>query len=500
MPINVTIFERNSYIGGRSTTVSAYNDPTLDVELGASIFVKVNHILVDAAEELGLITASARRASASVSGPTLGIWDGERFRLTQNSGLLGWFDYAKLFWKYGTAPVKTLNLMKSTVGKFLRMYDAPIFPFASLTQATIDVDLLHTTASTGEGLLAENGITGAFGREVVQASTRVNYAQNMAHIHGLEAMVCMATEGAMAVEHGNWQIFDRMVSASRATVEIGTEVREIARNAEGSYELKITSSEGAVTTHADGFDAVVLAAPYQFTGIAPLAFLPDGQIIDEIPYVTLHVTLFTSPHLLSPIFFNLPASSAVPRVVLTTLPDWEKAPSGPKSAGSPDFFSISLLETLKSPLTGGDEYLYKIFSPKPPNATFLAPLLGVPDVPPDVVDCAIADDNGSDGHATAHFTNATVTKGHISWMYRKRWHSYPYEYPRVTFEEIELAENFFYTAGMDSFISTMETNALMGKNVAALLVEKWKGKRYSGQTTDHKNGQQGADVHGKNDL
>lgn len=413
----------------------------------------------------------------SIPGPTLGVWDGERFRLTQTSGVLGWFDYMKLFWKYGTAPVKTLNLMKATVGKFLRMYDAPIFPFASLTQATIDVDLLQTTTSTGDVLLAQNGITGSFGHEVVQASTRVNYAQNMAHIHGLEAMVCMASEGAMQIEHGNWQIFDRMVSASRAAVEIGTEVREVARSADGSYQLKFAPSENAEATRNDEFDAVVLAAPYQFTRIAPLSFLPDGQGIDEVPYVTLHVTLFTSPHLLSPIFFNLPASSAVPHVVLTTLPDEERSPSGPESAGSPGFFSISLLDTLKSPLTGEDEYLYKIFSPTPPNSTFLALLLGVPDVPLEVVNCAIEDDNGPSGHAAAHFTNATMAKGNISWMYRKRWHSYPYEYPRVTFEEIELAEDFYYTGGMDSFISTMETNALMGKNVAALLVKQLKGSK-----------------------
>lgn len=51
------------------------------------------------------------------------------------------------------------------------------------------------------------------------------------------------------------------------------------------------------------------------------------------------------------------------------------------------------------------------------------------------------------------------------------WNSYPYEYPRVTFEDIELARGLYYTAGIESFISTMETSALMGKNVAQLLVE-----------------------------
>jgi prenylcysteine oxidase/farnesylcysteine lyase len=58
----------------------------------------------------------------------------------------------------------------------------------------------------------------------------------------------------------------------------------------------------------------------------------------------------------------------------------------------------------------------------------------------------------------------------ISWYYPYVWHSYPYEYPRVTFEEIELARGFYYTSGIESFISTMETSALMGMNVAQLIM------------------------------
>jgi prenylcysteine oxidase/farnesylcysteine lyase len=40
----------------------------------------------------------------------------------------------------------------------------------------------------------------------------------------------------------------------------------------------------------------------------------------------------------------------------------------------------------------------------------------------------------------------------------------------VTFEELELAPGFYYTSGIESFISTMETSALMGMNVAQLIV------------------------------
>jgi prenylcysteine oxidase/farnesylcysteine lyase len=43
----------------------------------------------------------------------------------------------------------------------------------------------------------------------------------------------------------------------------------------------------------------------------------------------------------------------------------------------------------------------------------------------------------------------------------------------VTFEELELARGFYYTSGIESFISTMETSALMGMNVAQLIVDDY---------------------------
>jgi len=44
----------------------------------------------------------------------------------------------------------------------------------------------------------------------------------------------------------------------------------------------------------------------------------------------------------------------------------------------------------------------------------------------------------------------------------------------VTFEDLELATGFYYTSGIESFISTMETSALMGMNVAQLIVDDFQ--------------------------
>ncbi|KAF2214386.1 hypothetical protein CERZMDRAFT_37282, partial [Cercospora zeae-maydis SCOH1-5] len=494
LPVNITIFESNTYIGGRSTTVAAYNLTTTeleslasphqyDTELGASIFVTVNHILVSAVSTFNLSTSDDTADNPKGHfGQELGIWDGNSFLLQLDTSYLnGYWSYAKLFYRYGLAPIRTYRVMKSVIAKFLNLYESPNFPFKSLTAAAQRVGLSAVTAATGEQYLRENGIAGGFAREIVQASTRVNYAQNLEYIHGLEAMVCMATEGAMQVQGGNWRIFDAMVEASEAYVRLGQRVSGVKELDDGTYQV---SSKAVIIEDAGeeqqqlqedqdagvAFDHVVVACPWQYANIDFSPSSSDFRTPDEIRYVQLHVTLFTSPHLLDPEFFNLPKDQAVPQAILTTLPDGEPAHTGPEGVGRPGFFSISLLRPLTNPKSGSEEYLYKIFSPARISDDYLAEILN------------IDDGNESDSSEAPRDSE----KESVTWIYRKTWNSYPYETPRVTFQDVELGRNVWYTGGMDNFISTMETNALMGKNVARLIVDAEEGglERGEGSTED----------------
>ncbi|KAL9609570.1 MAG: hypothetical protein Q9167_005663 [Letrouitia subvulpina] len=106
------------------------------------------------------------------------------------------------------------------------------------------------------------------------------------------------------------------------------------------------------------------------------------------------------------------------------------------------------------------EYLYKIFSPQPLNASFIASSF------------LELDDEESMGDSTK---GKAKTKA-ITWIYEKRWDSYPYLPPRVTFEGTRLdGKGLWYTSGVEGFISTMETSALMGANVGELVVRSWEG-------------------------
>jgi prenylcysteine oxidase/farnesylcysteine lyase len=131
--------------------------------------VSVNHILVNATDTFNLPRQDALdRAPEGHKGPGLGIWNGEEFVFTQNAEG-GWWDTARLFWRYGLSPVKALRAMRASVGRFLELYDTPIFPFKDLGEELLKLGLLNDTGVTGEQLLREKGVSDLFAQELVQA-------------------------------------------------------------------------------------------------------------------------------------------------------------------------------------------------------------------------------------------------------------------------------------------------------------------------------------------
>jgi len=105
----------------------------------------------------------------SVQGlPELGVWNGQEFVLITSSED-GWWDKAKILWRYGLAPIKTNSLMKSVVGKFLQLYEEPLFPWRSLSEVVDKVGLTQVTGVTGQQFLKDSGIGDKFAKEVIQA-------------------------------------------------------------------------------------------------------------------------------------------------------------------------------------------------------------------------------------------------------------------------------------------------------------------------------------------
>ncbi|KAI0907995.1 prenylcysteine oxidase [Ustulina deusta] len=461
--INVTVFEKTGHIGGRTLTVNVYDDPIEPIELGASIFVDVNYILSNATRDFGLTV----KDPGVEEGGLLGIWDGESFVYTQDSNSWDWVNLARLFWKYGTVPYYTHKLVQGTIATFLKLYEEPFFPFRSLSTRVFQLDLVKLTGVTGRQFLAANNLDGAFARDIVQASTRVNYASNLEFIHGLGAMVAMAPEGAKAIEGGNWQIFANMVRASGADIHLNSAVTNIALSPDQKYKITTAQESGDGASkesklHTVAFDDVIIATPFQFANISTNENLIQHPV-DSIPYVTLHVTLFASPYKFSPAFFKMPPAADIPVSVLTTLGADEKSYPGESGAGKAGFYSATLQRIVMNPRTHNPEYVYKIFSPEAVTPDFLSELLGV-----EIPESFTEDRDGDEDNAA---DDSVVSP--VSWFHATVFHPYPQKYPRVTFQDPILADGLYYTSGIESFISTMETSALMGMNVARLIIDDY---------------------------
>ena len=424
--------------------------------------MSANTHLVNASREFGLNVRSASHSRPRESEDTLGIWDGTRFVFILKDSY-GWWNIVRLLWRYGLAPIRTQNLMKRTVASFLKMYDEPNFPFRDIGTTAVELGLLDLTSSPGETYLEKNGISKDFAGEIIQASTRVNYGQNLGLIHGLESMVCMAAEGAMSVDGGNWRIFEGMVRAARASVRLNNAVTSIDRNPDGTLTLASVPADSDGDEEKAIFDEVVLAGPMQYSNIAFNISLERKP--EDIPFVKLHVTLFSSPHKISPKLFDLKDGSKVPETVLTTVPKGMDLGSNWDGVGPAGFWSISTLQTVSPPSSRSStntenenqkHYVYKIFSPHRLSASFITQLLGLNTTTPS--ESWISD----------------LPQNDISWYHEKTWNPYPFLYPRVTFDEPSLAPGIWYTGGIESFISTMETSALMGRNVASLMAKRWE--------------------------
>ncbi|KAK9328624.1 Prenylcysteine lyase-domain-containing protein [Lipomyces starkeyi] len=424
---DITVFERNCYIGGRSTTINVHDDPRWPVEVGASVFVKVNCNLAAAAREFGLKVQSynsgkVRRKDGLAIEDSFGIWDGRKLVFTASSES-SWQRTIKLLYQYGTAPIRARLLSKKTSASFLAFYSQDYFPFVNLTEISRSRDLTNITSATTFDYCTGHGLSARYVNDIVQAATIVNYAQYVKRIHALGGFVCLAVDEALEIEGGNWQIFEKMLQKSGATVRLGTAVSEIDTSTKRSGKWKINIAD---SDKVEEFDQVIIAAPYYQTGIGGVPLR-----IKDAPYMTLYVTLVTSTKRLSSTYFGLKPGVPVPTMILTTLPDDDQAGSNMR----PWFNSISVIRYIPD----REEYVYKIFSAS---------------------------------RITPEFLRLIFDKGaEFSWMYEKIWNAYPRLDPISNFSDWKVDNGgIWYLNGIEQFISTMETSSLAGANVAALIV------------------------------
>jgi prenylcysteine oxidase / farnesylcysteine lyase len=184
----------------------------------------------------------------------------------------------------------------------------------------------------------------------------------------------MAADHASAVKGGNWQIFEKFVNSSGATLKLNTtvslapasqgwlltiycQVKSIAQKSGAKWAVEITSGDSKEYNH------VIIAAPFHQTGITLHSSVLDAKKVAELippqPYVHLHVTLLSTiaPHP-NPQYFNLSEDGKPPTTILTTYDSVRT-----QGVRDPEFNSLSYHGVVREPEEGEDpEFLVKIFS------------------------------------------------------------------------------------------------------------------------------------------
>ncbi|KAG2129757.1 FAD/NAD(P)-binding domain-containing protein [Suillus clintonianus] len=427
--VEIDVYERSDYVGGRSTVVYPYNDTTLaPLELGASIFVDANKNLMRASKEFNLTLTTFEDDNSDT-----GIWDGQNFVLVIESGsyVKSWWATLKVLWRYGyTAPTRTKAIVQSMIDRFLGLYtpDSPRWDdISALSERLQSVSMTNQTASD---FLEGNGVAPLFARELVEAATRVNYGQNVDKIHALGGAISMAASGASGVAAGNFLLFEKFLENSTAKVFLNTNVKEIRRKS-GSSLWTVHTSAGSQT-----YKGVVLAAPFHQTDI----ILPSdlAELIPPQPYVPLHVTYLTtrSEHP-RPEYFGLASDAQVPATILSTY-------EGARAGGvEPEFNSISYhgkvrkMEGAEGDAVTDPEWTVKIFSKERVSDEWLEKVFG-----------------------------------NVGWVYRKLWQAYPVLLPTTEFPPVKLDQGFYYVNAFEPFISTMETETIASRNIVDLLLHE----------------------------
>jgi len=114
-----------------------------------------------------------------------------------------------------------LNILFSVsdlVDTFVKLYTPEFAHWDSLSSLVDALGFTEITSNTAAQWFDSLGIYGKFTREMIEAATRVNYAQDVTAIHGLGGAISMAANGAYQVKGGNYQVVTDAVKVATGSL------------------------------------------------------------------------------------------------------------------------------------------------------------------------------------------------------------------------------------------------------------------------------------------
>ncbi|MFB6163359.1 MAG: FAD-dependent oxidoreductase [Halococcoides sp.] len=261
----IEVFERADRVGGRLRTLTV-GDRT--IEAGGKFLHTDDRRCAGFVEAFDL--GRADPADLDDSEPpemgtdkTLGIWDGDSFRINLESSLVG--AAAHLLTGY---PLSVYRLLRasSTVEDALDSLDDALAEgraFESPAAMCEAVGLTEHCRTSAAEFLADAGVSDDCLAELVGATAQTTFGQGPS-VHAFGALYAVLSMGAgdgdpFAVEGGNVRLVEALLDASDATVHTDTAVETVART-RGGYAVETSDGTTPVSD-------VVIATPLETADI-----------------------------------------------------------------------------------------------------------------------------------------------------------------------------------------------------------------------------------------
>ncbi|PPQ83366.1 hypothetical protein CVT24_001895 [Panaeolus cyanescens] len=273
--INIDIYERFSYVGGRSLVINLpdikpypYRTPT---ELGAHLFGEQELHLMRASKEFALPLHNATRSLHKFY-----IWNGGNL-ITIPLSLLDKLRFSLLKGSHCSLKTSVSEWAKDVLTRIVSKDDSAVQD--NSTNLTHRLTTLLSFSLSD--YLDQAGVPKSFANSLLKACDRVNTTDN------LQAMFASAfSRQQHRIIGGTSRIFEEFVTRSGASLFLNTEVTNI-EHAVDTHLWKINTSKGA-----KAYDAVILAAPLYQSNIS----IPE-RFYRQIPPVLhrkIHVTVIAT--------------------------------------------------------------------------------------------------------------------------------------------------------------------------------------------------------------
>lgn len=413
--VDLIIFEKEERVGGR---VNEAHFRGLTFEAGASLIHSANRYIGRAVDRFGLHrTGSVKGEKKAPIRARLGIWNGSSFdiRMTMRPMPM----VIRLLSRYGFGLFKAKKLAEEAVTRLDRVYGDLERGHGYLTPEEMhkSLGLYEWAQEEAYTLFRKEGIGERLIVEWIDGVARANYVQG-SEMNAWVTLISLVGAGlgggyTYSVLEGNRRVCEELIRHSGAALLTGSAVVGMTR--EGNAYV-ITTQDG----RSERCDAIIVATPLE---AVPTPW-DDGIIHSKFwrlrKYQENHVTLVAGQ--LSPAYFGLKDEKDLPHLVLTR--NKEEIP----------FAAIGRMGVTED----GKEEIYKIFSTRPLDEMTLSRIFS-----------------------------------RYSDVERWIWHAYPVLTPMKEWPPFRLGERLYYVNGMESAVSTMETEAIAAKNVVNLFRKEW---------------------------